>query len=100
MIQFARDGTRSALPALEAMAANDPERRVRRTAESTIKAIQEGQPAQVQLAELRKDFKEALEENEELAERVAKLEGLMGDDTETSGQEQADARQDKDVAGP
>ncbi len=84
---------RSTLPALEAIAANDPESRVRRAAENTIKTIQEGKPAQVQMADLRDDLKEALEANEDLAERLEKLESLMDEDEEVADQEQADARQ-------
>ncbi len=84
---------RTALPTLEAIAANDPERRVRRAAEKTIKTIQEGKPAQVQVAELRDDLKEALEANEDLAERLEKLESLIGEEEEAADQRQADARQ-------
>ncbi len=91
---------RSALPALEAMAANDPERRVRSTAERTVKTIQEGKPAQVQVAELRKDFKEALEENKDITERLEKLESLLKERGETSGKERAEAQQNKAAAAP
>jgi aminopeptidase N len=68
---------KSALAALEALAANDSERRIQRSAERTIKAIQEGKPAQIQMAELRDDLKDALEKNDDFAERLDKLEGLL-----------------------
>ncbi len=82
---------KSTLSVLEALAANDPERRVRRAAERTIEAIEAGKPAQVQLAELREDLEEALQENEDLADRVEKLEGQLQEDRELASQ--ADARE-------
>jgi len=91
---------RTALPTLEAIAANDPASRVRRAAESTIKTIQEGKPAQVQVADLRDDLKEALEANEDLAERLEKLESLIGEDEEVANQEQADAPEGSTAATP
>jgi HEAT repeat protein len=88
---------RTALPALEAIAANDSASRVRRTAESTIKKIEEGKPAQVQVAELRDDLKEALDANADLAERLEKLESLIGEGDEVADQRQADARKAADA---
>ena len=47
---------------------------MRRGAESTITAINAGKPAQVQLADFRRELREALEENKELGERLERLE--------------------------
>ncbi|MCZ6653131.1 MAG: M1 family aminopeptidase [Planctomycetota bacterium] len=91
---------RTALPTLEAIAANDPAGRVRRAAERTIKTIQEGKPPQVQMAELRDDLKEALEANEDLAERLEKLESLITEDEEMADQKRADAREGSAVDTP
>ncbi len=91
---------RTALPALEAIAANDSASYVRRAAERTIKTIQEGKPAQVQLTDLRDDLKEALEANEDLAERLEKLESLIGEVEEVADERQADARQPEPAGAP
>jgi aminopeptidase N len=68
---------RSTLPALRALAANEPEFRLRDAAERTIKTIESGKPADVQFADLRKELKEARDVNEELTERVKKLEAMI-----------------------
>jgi aminopeptidase N len=65
---------RRAVPALEALAANDPKEWVRKAAKQSVESIRSGQPPQVQLAELRAELEEALEQNKGLAERLAKLE--------------------------
>ncbi|MHC4107350.1 MAG: M1 family aminopeptidase [Planctomycetota bacterium] len=65
---------RSALGTLRAVAANDPRERLRRTAERTIEAIEKGEPAQVQVDELRDELKEILEKNEEMEDRLERLE--------------------------
>ena len=67
---------------------------------TTIKTIQEGKPAQVQVAELREDLKEALEANEDLAERLEKLESILGEDEEAADREQADAAEHSAAATP
>ena len=59
------------------MAANDGNRRVRRAAERTIEAIEKGEPAQVQLAELRDELKKVTDKSKDLADRLEKLEGKM-----------------------
>ncbi|MCZ6652467.1 MAG: hypothetical protein O7D91_05500, partial [Planctomycetota bacterium] len=77
------------------------EGRVRRAAERTVKTIQKGKPAQVQVADLRDDLKEALEANEDLAERLEKLESLIGEegeDEEVTDQEPADVPEDSAAA--
>lgn len=70
---------RSALAALESIKANDSSDRVRRSAKSSIETIEKGEPAQVQLAELRDDLQSITEENKELADRLEKLESLNGE---------------------
>ncbi len=65
---------RSALGTLRALAANDPRERVRRAAERTIEAIEKGEPAQVGLDEVRDELKEIVEKNEELTDRLDRLE--------------------------
>ncbi|NOT00235.1 MAG: hypothetical protein HOP29_06365 [Phycisphaerales bacterium] len=68
---------KSALPALERLAARDPSPRLRRSVEKTLEAVRANQPAQVQLADVRKELKEALEHNDELSDRLAKLEASL-----------------------
>ncbi len=68
---------RPVLAKLESMAANDGHRRVRSAAERTIEAIEKGEPAQVQLAELRDELKEVTEKSKDFADRLEKLEGKM-----------------------
>ena len=71
------DKARPALPKLKAIAKGDANWRVRKAAERSIKAIESGEPAQVQLADLRKDLKEAIDKNEGLKDRVEKLESQL-----------------------
>lgn len=70
---------RETIPTLEAIAANDSNRRLRKSALETIQAIQSGKPAQVQLADLRTELREAVDQNKALSERLAKLERELGD---------------------
>ncbi len=79
---------RPVLAKLESMAANDGHRRVRSAAERTIEAIEKGEPAQVQLAELRDELKEMTEKSKDLADRLEKLESKTGEvDEEESPEE-------------
>ena len=68
---------RSAIPALEAITANDDSYRVRRMAERTIKAIRKGEPAKLELDELRDELKTVSESNKKLTDRLEKLEALL-----------------------
>ena len=68
---------RSAIPALEAITANDDSYRVRRMAERTIKTIRKGEPATLQLDELRDELKTVSESNKKLTDRLEKLEALL-----------------------
>jgi hypothetical protein len=73
------------IPALEALAANDPDRWVREAAMGAVESIRSGKPPQVQLAEIRAELKEALEQSKGLAERLAKLERERGSGVEIEG---------------
>jgi aminopeptidase N len=77
---------REAVPALRAIAANDAEFRLRQSAKRSIEAIEKGEPAQVQVDELRKELRELADRNEELAARLEKLEG-RGDGNGRSAEE-------------
>ncbi len=50
---------------------------MRTSAERTIKAIEKGEPAPIQLDDIRDDLKALLEENKDLIERLQKLEGRL-----------------------
>lgn len=71
------DKARPALAKLKTIAKNDANWRVRKSVERAIKTIESGEPAQVQLADLREDLKEAIKKNEGLADRVEKLESQL-----------------------
>lgn len=91
---------KSALPALQAIAANDGEGRVRRAAEKSVKTIEAGKPAQIQFAELREDLKEALEQNKDLTDRLEKLEQSLGGDEQADKAADADAPKTAAVSAP
>ena len=76
---------RSALTALQAVAANDGEDRVRRAAKKTVEAIEADKPAQTQVSDLRKELDETKEKNKSLLERIEKLEALIGKDAASEG---------------
>ncbi len=65
---------RPALPRLRAIAANDPIYRLRESAQASIAAIEKGETAKVQLDDVKKELKELAEQNEELTDRLEKLE--------------------------
>jgi aminopeptidase N len=89
----------TALPALRAMAANDASSRVRRGAERAMQAVESGKPAQVQLADLREELKEALEQNESMADRIERLEKRLADVDEKNAKSAAVAATDSEPAG-
>ncbi len=65
---------RSALPRLDAMAANDADRRARGAARRAAEFIRKGQPAPVQLDDLREQIDELKDQKDELIERIERLE--------------------------
>ncbi len=68
---------RPALTALRSLLANNSDERSKPRIEKAIKAIESGEPAQVQLAELRSELKESQEQNESLSDRISKLESII-----------------------
>jgi len=86
---------RSALPALRSLASNEPDFYLRETVKETIEAIESAKPAQDHFAELRQQLNEARELNEELSDRVGKLEAMIETHTKagktTTTQEKAEA---------
>lgn len=68
---------RPALPALRSLLANNSDERSEPRIKKTIKAIESGEPAQAQLADLRSQLEDAESKNNELADRVSKLEALL-----------------------
>ena len=89
----------SALPALQQLAAHDPERRVRSAAESTVKAIREGRQAPVELSDLRKELEAAVEHNKELESRLEKLEQLRKDDAAPAGESAGASASPRETTG-
>lgn len=71
-----------ALPALRSLLANNSDERSKPRIEKTIKAIESGEPAQVQLADLRTELEDAQEKNDELSDRISKLEALLLKDSD------------------
>ncbi len=59
---------------IEEIAKDDENSRVRRVAERSLKALRKEQPMPDQLAELREELAETKERNEDLSERLSKLE--------------------------
>ena len=64
-----------ALSVLRAIESNDPQPRVRKAAKEAIEKIRAGEPAPVQLADLREELDALRKENESLKGRLEKLEG-------------------------
>lgn len=69
-------GARPALPALRAVAANDPLSRIRKAAKEAIEKITASAPPQVQIGDLREELDKLKDENEDLKKRLEKLENL------------------------
>jgi len=65
---------RPALPALQALAANDPEDRIRTAAKDAAEKITAAAPEQVQVKELRDELAKLRDENKEYRKRLEKLE--------------------------
>ncbi len=69
-------GARPALPALRAVAANDPLSRIRKAAKEAIEKITASAPPKVQMGDLREELDKLRDENEDLRKRLEKLENL------------------------
>jgi len=67
-----------ALPALRAVAANDPNGRARSSAKDAIDKITAATPEPTQVKDLRDDLTKLRDENKELRKRIEKLEGKSG----------------------
>jgi aminopeptidase N len=67
-----------ALPALRAVAANDPSDRIRRAAKDAVEKITAAAPEQIQVKELRDDLEKLRDENKDLRKRLEKLEATSG----------------------
>ncbi len=72
-----RRDARSALPVLREVAANDPERRVRKRAKAVIKAIRQAEPPAAQVDDLAKELESLKKQNRRLRRRLEKLEGRL-----------------------
>ncbi|MFQ5461784.1 MAG: M1 family aminopeptidase [Phycisphaerae bacterium] len=72
-LQEMGDAARPALPVLRAIAANDPDGRARERAEKAVKKIVAGEPAHVQIDELREELDKLREDNDRLQEQLEKL---------------------------
>jgi len=65
--------SRAALPVLEAIAAHDPSDRAREAAEKAVEKIKSGQPAQVQVDDLRKELDKLKKDNKRMQEELDKV---------------------------
>jgi aminopeptidase N len=81
-LQGLGEHARPALPALRALAANDPESRTRRAASTAIEKIAASAPEQVQVKELRAELAKLRDDGKEMRERLEKLEAGAGSETE------------------
>jgi len=68
------DDARPALPVLQALAANDPNDRIRKAAKEAVEKITAAAPEQVQVKELRDELAKLRDESKELRKRLEKLE--------------------------
>lgn len=68
------DDARPALPVLQALAANDPSERIRKSAKEAIEKITAAAPEQVQVKELRDELTKLRDDSKELRKRLEKLE--------------------------
>jgi aminopeptidase N len=71
--------SQTALPALRALSANDPSERIRRAAKEAAEKIAAGEPAPVQMADLRSELDKLRDENRGLRDRLEKLEARGSD---------------------
>ncbi len=74
------DSAKPALPVLRALAANDPQPRIRRAAKDAEEKIAAAAPEQVQVKELREELSKLRDEAKELRKRLEKLEAEPGED--------------------
>ena len=80
---------KAALPALRSLMANNSDERSKPRIEKTIKAIESGEPAQIQLADLRSDLEDAQERNDELSDRIEKIEAMLTKNSKEGDSEDA-----------
>jgi len=73
--------SRPALPELRALAANDPDSRIRKAAETAVEKITAAAPEQVQVKELRDELDKFRKQTKELEDRLQKLEGRSKKET-------------------
>lgn len=85
------DSARPTLPVLQAIAANDPSDRARDAAKTAIEKIEAGEPARVQLDDLRKQLDELKKNNEHLKDEIEKVKAKG----ETQGEEKGEAARTK-----
>ncbi len=79
------EASRPALPVLRALAANDPDTRVRRTAKEAVDKITATAPEQVQVKELRDELAKLRDESKEIKKRLEKLEAKSGKESQELG---------------
>jgi aminopeptidase N len=80
------DDARPALPVLQALAANDPSERIRKSAKEAVEKITAAAPEQVQVKELRDELAKFREESKELRKRLEKLEAKPGKNAAEEGE--------------
>jgi aminopeptidase N len=71
-------GAESALPALDALAAHDPDEDLRNRARDAAEKIRSGAPPDAEMARLRADLARLAEENAALKDRVERMEARAG----------------------
>ncbi len=88
---------KAALSKLESLLASEGNERTTKALESAIKSIRSGEPAQVQLADLRDELKETHKHNEELIDRIEKLEARLSAAPDESESKKVAASEGLDV---
>lgn len=71
---------------LQALAANDPNARIRKAAKDAAEKITAAAPEQVQVKELRDELAKFRDEGKELRKRLEKLEAKPDKNTQESGE--------------
>ena len=71
---------------LRALAANDPDERIRKSAKEAVEKITAAAPEQVQVKELRDELAKLRDESKELRKRLEKLEAKPGKNAAEEGE--------------